>query len=266
MSLRVSALAIYPVKSMRAVPRERLSLDIVGPVGDRRFMVVDPEGGFVSQRACEAMARIGASLEGGRLVLRAEGAEPLELPGAPEGPSRRAVVWGDEVDAVAVEAADAWISERLGRPVHLVYVPAERARQAPLGYAREGDRVGFADGFSLLVTTEASLAELNARLAEPVPMDRFRPNIVVSGGEPWDEDRWRRIRVGEVELELVKGCARCLVTTTDQRTGVRGKEPLRTLATYRRREDGGVYFGVNAQHRGLGEIALGDPVEVLERA
>jgi uncharacterized protein YcbX len=143
-------------------------------------------------------------------------------------------------------------------------MPETTHRQVSLSYARSGDRVSFADGYPLLLTSEASLAELNQRLEGALPMDRFRPNIVVDGGEAFGEDDWARIRVGDTDFRVVKPCARCVVTTTDQQTGSRGKEPLRTLATFRT-VDGKVLFGENLIHDGPGPLRTGDPVEVIER-
>jgi uncharacterized protein YcbX len=131
-------------------------------------------------------------------------------------------------------------------------------------HGRPGDRVSFADGYPLLLTTDASLGALNDRLDRPVPMNRFRPNLVVDGETPFGEDGWALIRVGEVRLRVVKPCARCVVTTVDQETGEVGREPLRTLATFRRHEDGGVLFGQNVVHEGPGVLRVGDDVEVLE--
>jgi hypothetical protein len=160
------------------------------------------------------------------------------------------------------EAAE-WLGRFLGTSCRLVCLPDDRVRAVDPEFARPGDQVGFADGFPFLVIARASLDDLNARLPEPLSMVRFRPNLVIGGATPYAEDGWRRIRVGALELRLVKPCSRCTVPTVDPATGERGPEPLRTLTGYRRRGNK-VYFGQNAVHDGIGELAVGDPVEVLE--
>ena len=170
-------------------------------------------------------------------------------------------VWGDRLAVVAPDhKADAWFSEVVGLEVVLAWFPPTVVRPLDPAYARHGGRTGFADGFPFLVIGEASLADLNARLAIPLPMNRFRPNLVVAGSAPWAEDGWGNITVGGIPMEVVKHCARCVVTTTDQATGKRmGDEPLRTLATFRRHERG-VMFGQNVVHYGTGMLRVGDAV------
>jgi hypothetical protein len=172
-------------------------------------------------------------------------------------------VWDDSVVASDQgDAAATLLSDHLGQPCRLVRV--DEARIADQAYAAPGTVVGFADGFPLLLITDASLGALNGRLPMPLPIDRFRPNLVVSGAEPFAEDGWRRIRIGDIELDVVKPCARCTITTVDQATGRRdGAEPLRALGTFRRGRRG-VLFGQNLVHRSQGLLRVGDPVEVLE--
>ena len=177
-------------------------------------------------------------------------------------------VWGDAVDA-ALAAADAhaWGTAHLDTPVRLVFMPATSRRPVDAEYAvRADDIVSFADSYPLLLASAASLADLNARLDAPLPMDRFRPNVVVDGAAPWAEDAWRRIRIEDVIFQSVKPCGRCSVTTVDQQTAARGKEPLKTLAAFRRRaETGKVYFGWNLVPETTGTLRAGDLIEVLER-
>jgi uncharacterized protein len=157
------------------------------------------------------------------------------------------------------------VSAHLDTDARLLFMPDTTMRQADLAYAEPGDRVSFADGFPLLLITQQSLDELNRRLTEPLSMLRFRPNVVVHGAAvPHEEDSWRSIRLGSVPCDVVKPCARCAVTTIDQATGIAGKEPLRTLAEYRR-WDGKVWFGQNVVHRDTGMLRVGDEVEVLHR-
>lgn len=173
-------------------------------------------------------------------------------------------VWNDRCPAqLCGDSADAWLSDFLDRPCRLVHMADETVRQVDLKYAALGDRTAFADGFPLLLISQASLDDLNSRLTDSVPMIRFRPNLVVSGCEPYAEDHWRKIRIGELTLRVVKPCSRCKITTVDPGSGETGSEPLKTLSGYRR-EGNRVFFGQNLVHEGTGELALDMPVEVLD--
>jgi uncharacterized protein YcbX len=231
-------------------------------------MLVDGEGRFLTQRELPRLALLRPFLRPPDLVLTGPGVPDLAVSLDPaNGPSRSVAVWRDRCDAWgSSEAADRWCSAFLEVSCQLVYLPSSSARPVDPQFAPSGGRVSFADAFPFLVIGSASLEDLNRRLAEPLPMNRFRPNLVVDGSLPFAEDRWRIIRVGSLELELVKPCERCVVTTTDQRTGHRGPEPLRTLATFRRGKSGGVLFGQNAIHREPGRLTVGDPIEVLAEA
>jgi uncharacterized protein len=174
-------------------------------------------------------------------------------------------VWNDQCAAAdAGDGAARWLSAALGRPVRLVWMPDGADRRTDPDYDPLGARVSFADGYPALLAGEASLAALNARLAVPLPMERFRPNVVVTGEAAFGEDTWRRFHIGAVPFDAVKPCARCAVTTIDQDTAERGPEPLRTLATFRRGPSG-VLFGMNVVHRGGGVLRVGDPVTVETR-
>ena len=176
------------------------------------------------------------------------------------------IIWTDECEAASAgPAAGEWFSELLGAPCRLVRLPLSTVRQVDLRYAEPGDRVGFADGFPFLLLSQGSLDELNRRLDVPVPMNRFRPNIVVEGCEPHAEDGWSQVTMGGVGFRIVKPCARCVITTTDQRSGERGREPLRTLATYRV-FDGKVLFGQNLIHDGPGVVRVGQECVVAAPA
>jgi hypothetical protein len=264
--IRVSALYRYPIKSCRGTPLAEAALDPRGIVGDRRLMLVDAEGEFLTQRELPRMSLIAPSLDGDLLTVRAPGADELRVRCTGGGPRVEVMIWGDLCAAVdqGQEASD-WFRGFLGVPCRLVGMADEHVR--PTGRRlRPGDQVSFADSYPLLLISEASLEDLNARLAAPLPMDRFRPNIVVSGCPPYAEDGWRTVRAGAVGLDVMKPCVRCVITTTDQQTAQRSTEPLRTLATYRRDADGGVIFGQNLLHHGPGALRVGDPVEVLETA
>jgi uncharacterized protein YcbX len=263
----VRALFVYPVKSCRGIALDRAEVRLRGLRHDRRWMIVDGAGKFVTQREEPRLATVDVTIDEERaaLVLSASGHGAVQLSLAPREGERATVhVWSSEVAALhAGDEAARWASALLGAPASIVFMPDAVERPVEPEYARSGDHVSFADAFPMLVATTASLDDLNARLEQPVPMNRFRPNVVVDGSAPWAEDRWRRLRVGTVPVRLPKGCDRCVITTTDQVTGDRGVEPLRTLATFRKIENK-VYFGVNAVPDARGTIAVGDAVTVLE--
>lgn len=261
----VQRLRIHPVKGARGFDVDVMNFDETGPCFDRRWMVVRPDGRFVSQRDTHDLATVEAAVNGRELVLRAPGAEEVAVPVAPEGPRIRVQVWNSVLDVRAVSAeADAWFSAVLGASRRLVHIGGDDVRPTDPAYA-DGHRVGFADGFPALLVSRGSVDELARRAGREIPMERFRPNILVGGAEPHAEDTWRRFTIGKMHFSGVKLCARCKVTTLDQQTGAPDseREPLRTLATYRHLKDK-VYFGVNVVHRGAGRIRAGDPVELLE--
>lgn len=267
--LRLSALYRFPVKSLGGESLSRAEIDALGLLGDRRWMVVDAASGrFLTQRQLGQMAQIGARwLDSGTLELNAAGRAPLAVAVPPADEALRGVtVWDDSLQAPdAGEAAAQWLSAFLERDCRLVHVPAQRARQVDTAYARPGDKVGFADGFPLLLIGQGSLGDLSARVGRPLEMLRFRPNLVIDGADPYAEDGWGRLRIGAVEFERVKPCSRCAIPTLDPHSGERSNdgEPLRTLATYRRDADG-VYFGQNLIQRGSGVLEVGMPVVLLD--
>lgn len=264
----VASLHLHPIKSCRGQAVAAATLDAFGLVGDRRFLVVDERGQFLTQRALPRLALVEPAIDGATLTLAAPGANPLCVASSPAmgAPRREVTIWRDTVHAADLgDAAADWLTTFLGRPVRLVAMASDFSRPILKPTARPGDQAAFSDAYPLLVLSEASLAELNGRLDEPLPMDRFRPNIVVRDCPPFAEDGWRRIRIGEVVLRAAGPCARCIITTTDQRTLERGKEPLRTLAQYRRSADGDVNFGQNYIHETRsGVLRAGMAVEVLE--
>ncbi len=263
----------YPVKGCYRLDHPAATVEPWGLAGDRRWMIVEPGGGFLTQRDEPRLTRVRpAPRAGGGLLLSTPDLPDLDVSAPSGGELVRVRVWRSEVDAApAGAAADGWLSALLQRPVRLVYLDDPTRRAVDPEYGRPDDRVSFADGYPLLLANEASLDALNGWLLEsgsveaPVPMTRFRPNVVIGGATAWAEDGWlgRRIRIGAVTLRAVKPCDRCVVTTTDQESGVRGHEPLRVLGQ-RRRFDGGLHFGLNLIPDGTGEIAVGDPVEVLD--
>jgi uncharacterized protein YcbX len=257
---RISALYVYPVKACAGVAVASARVVERGFEYDRRYMIVDEDGDFVTQRELPELALVTTALEPDGIVLGREGHESCRLPlSLGHGDRLDVRVWGHTGVAVRHVAASAWMSNVLARPVSVVYMPDDHRRQVNPERARPGDVVSFADAFPFLVISEASLEDLNSRLAEPLEMRRFRPNIVVSGVAAYAEDGFTAIRLGALGFRGPKRCDRCAVTTVDPKTGVRGVEPLRTLAAYRR-EDGKVWFGMNLIHDDQGLLSIGDPL------
>jgi len=262
--LRITGLFTYPVKSCGAIAHEAVELEARGLAWDRRWMVVDEAGRLLTQRERPRLALVRPAVAGGVLLLHAPGRPPLPVPlQRDRQPACRVQVWEDTCEAwdEGPEAAG-WLDAHLGRPVRLVRMTDDWVRPVDPDYAPPATRTGFADAFPLLVACESSLAELNRRLSAagkaPVPMSRFRPNLVLDGAEPFAEDGWRTLTVEGVTFDLVKPCARCTTTTVDQAKGSvpDTAEPLATLAAFRR-EGSKVLFGQNAVHRGPGTLRLG---------
>jgi len=269
MTIHLTAIHIYPVKSLGGISVKQCALTVRGLAHDRRFLVVDPNGEFLTQREYSLMATVWVDVDGDSLTLAAPDLDAVEVPLAPaKQPSRKVRVWNSVVDAHAVSAeADRFLTAYLGTPCQLVYMPDDSVRAINPDYAQPGDMVSFADGYPFLLASEGSLAELNRRIqangGQPVPMNRFRPNLVISGAPADAEEDWKTIRIGEAVFRLAKPCVRCQITTTDQASGeVRGPEPLATLATYRDTPSG-VKFGQNLIATTLANIRVGEEVTIL---
>jgi uncharacterized protein YcbX len=263
--IKLSQLYIYPVKSMAGIPLDASRLDPMGLRYDRRWMLVDADGRFITQRTHPHMVLIRPSMSDGNLVLTNAGGDSHRVPSAaPDGERMTVQVWKDRVEARRLSGeTDAWLSDAIGERCHLVYIDDDTIRRCDPDYASAGDRTGFSDGFPLLLISQASLDGLNARLEKPVPMIRFRPNLVVDGCAAHAEDGWRHIHIGEIAFRVVKPCSRCPIPTVNPETGRKeGPEPLKTLTTYRRR-DNKVWFGQNLAHDGTGELRIGDRLELL---
>lgn len=262
--MHVASLHVYPIKGCRGHSVPSAAIDALGVVGDRRLMLVDRSGRFVSQREAPLLATITPELTGARLTLRAARAQPLDLEVDPRGATLDVTIWGSQFQAIDQgERAAAWFAAVLGGARRLVWFGPGSSRLIDPTYSPRADaETAFTDGYQVLIALDASLADLNARLAEPVPMARFRPNIVVQGGTAWSEDRWREVTVGELTFDAVKPCARCVVTTIDQQSGARDprQEPLRTLAAFRTFPGLGAIFGQNLVARSTGSMAVGDRV------
>ncbi|HEU4589069.1 MAG TPA: MOSC N-terminal beta barrel domain-containing protein [Gemmatimonadales bacterium] len=264
-AIQLAGITVYPVKSAGGIAVTEWEVEARGLRWDRRWVVTDPAGQFFTQRDHPRLALVRPTLLRDALRLEAPGLPPLEVPlAAPDGaPKVPVVVWEDSTWGVVVDGgAGEWFTRLLGVPSRLVFMPDDVVRPVDPTYGQPADQVSFADGFPFLLISQASLDDLNGRLAVPLPMNRFRPNLVVRGCAPFAEDGWRRFETGGISFRVVKPCARCVVTTTDQETLVRGREPLRTLATYRN-VGGKVMFGQNVIHDRTGRLELGSPVALL---
>jgi uncharacterized protein YcbX len=268
--LVVSGLHIYPVKSCGGIALTESAVGRMGLCHDRQWAFVDEHGMFVAQRdsrglgvPVRTMCLIGTAIGADALTLTAPGMPPLAVPlTGHDGPDVPVRVWDSHTSGVdqGVEAGD-WASDVLSRErpgrYRLVRMPERTHRRSKIG---DGE-VAYGDAYPFLVISEESLADLNGRMPAPLPMDRFRPNIVIRGGAPYVEDSLDRFRIGAVVFTGTTLCIRCPIPTTDQRTAERGKEPLKTLATYRRQPDG-VVFGRNFNHGGTGSVRIGDAIEI----
>lgn len=280
--LTIQDLLIYPIKSLGGVSVSEALVEEKGFRYDRRYMLVttaddpDGEGKFITQRTHHHMTLIDVSIVGERLHVwhRHQPGAILALPlDGPAGTTaiKSVSVWDSEdVGAITVSAeADQWFSNALGRPCQLVFMPDTTRRPVEPKYALRDEEgqpsaVSFADGFPYLLIGQASLDELNRRLDQPIGMERFRPNLVVSGSEPYAEDSWYQFRVDNLSFYGVKPCARCVLTTIDPQTGQKGKEPLKTLATYRQFGHK-ILFGQNVLATGQGMLRVGQSIEIIEQ-
>lgn len=264
--MHVTELAIYPIKSTKQISLTEAGITHTGFMHDRRWLLTDETGRFITQRQYPELVRVIAEPVTSGILIQSAG-HPELLVHYPENDrlQKPVTIWKDQ--CLAQDAGDEvahWFSRFLGKKCRLVFQPDHSVRQVDQHFALSEDRTGFADGFPFLLTNEASLADLNRRLASPVPMKRFRPNIVISGAKAFAEDRWREIRIGEVTFRVAKPCSRCVMTTVDTEKGIKtGKDPLKTLSEYRSTENG-VIFGQNLIHNQQGMIRVGDKVTVIK--
>ncbi|NEE02100.1 MOSC domain-containing protein [Phytoactinopolyspora halotolerans] len=269
--MRITQLNIYPVKSTRGREVDDAVVEPWGLAGDRRWMVVDGEGDVLTARILPRLLTVRATPLGeGRLRLDGPHAEPLEVDGTQADERVTVQVWRSRVEAMRPSTdADGWFGKLLERDVRLVWLDDPRRRPVDPEYGRDEDRVSFADAYPLLLASTGSLQQLNdwivegalergEAVPEPLPMRRFRPNVVVDSEEPFAEDGWTRVRLGGLDFRVVKPCDRCVLTTIDPETLEKGKEPLRTLARHRR-WDQKVWFGVNIIPDQTGRLRVGDP-------
>jgi len=266
--ITLSGLYIYPIKSLKGIALEEAGIERRGLQFDRRWMLVDEENTFITQREYPRMATIALELQAEGLRASAEGMEDLLIPYIPENQARAPVtVWTSTCEAAFVsERADEWFGRFLQSSCRLVYMPDDVRRAVNPLYAVNQDIVSFADGYPFKLIAEATLDDLNERLQEPVPMNRFRPNFVLSGAVALAEDEWKTVSIGDTIFHVVKDCERCQITTIDQDEGVRtGKEPLKTLATYRT-TDNKILFGQYLIAEGVGNrLRVGDSLKIIAR-
>ena len=264
MAITLSEINIYPIKSTKGITLQSAHVERRGIQYDRRWMIVDDAGAFLSQREFPRLALVSARIDSRELFVNAPGMSEIPIRAISESGSNITVrIWDDDVKAItAGESAKKWFTEFLRTPSQPVFMPEESHRPVNTKYSRDNDIVSFADGYPLLLISQASLDDLNSRLATPVPMNRFRPNIVVEGCNAFAEDTWKKIRVGEMIFHVAKPCERCVTTTVNQATGNAGKEPLATLSRYRN-VGGAVLFGQNLLPANEGVLHAGGIVEVL---
>jgi len=259
--LRLKEIWIYPIKSLGGIRLSSSSVMEKGLRLDRRWMLVDEHDTFMTQRAHPTMALFKVGVDGSQLTVNFEQSSTcLNVDFPAEGVPAKAKVWDDEVEVVEVSRASSdWFSEMLGANCKLVSFPEKNGRPVNPEYKLNQEQVSLADGYPFLIIGEESLADLNTRLKQPLPMNRFRPNLVFSGGNAFEEDAWRNFRIGNNRFVGVKPCSRCAITTVNQDTAEKGIEPLATLSTYRKR-DGKVYFGQNVIAIDHGKIFEGDEI------
>jgi uncharacterized protein len=264
--ITVSNLTYYPIKACRGFDVPASNIQRMGLEHDRRMMVITPDGGFLTQREYPRLALITPSLKNEALTLSAPNFDSLQIGIQKTGTPMPVEIWSSTgVNAIDQgDEAAAWLSDWLGISVRLVHIADGFKRKLNPNYAiNTDDHTGFADGYPILIISEESLQDLNGRLDSAVPMNRFRPNLVLKGCEPFAEDTWKRIRIGDVEMALVKPCPRCVVTTIDKETLKKNKEPLKTLSVYRNHELGAI-FGMNTIPLNEGRIEINMKVEILE--
>lgn len=271
--MQISEINIYPIKSLGGISLSEAVVEEKGLQYDRRWMLVTEKGDFLTQREFPKMATLKVSLENDGLKVISSENQAIEIPFAPTSNEKmRVQVWGSKCNGISYdETINAYFSDILQSKCKLVIMPEDSLRKVSPFYAvrKFQDVVSFADGYPVLLIGEGSLNDLNAKLENPIPMNRFRPNLVVNSSEAFAEDTWKKIKIGDTIFHLVKPCARCVMTTIDQQTGIAdAKEPLKTLATYRlvkRADESKINFGQNliAENVG-GTIKIGDEIEILE--
>lgn len=270
MSLQLSEIFIYPVKSLGGISLSVAYVESRGLQFDRRMMIVDQNGIFITQRDFPQMALLKATIRDNNLLItHSLSNHSIILPINPDNNTSseriKVKIWNDECEAVIVsKEADEFFSDMIGIKCSLVYMPENEFRlvDPERKYVSENHPVSFADGYPFLIIGQSSLDELNKRLEIPLPMNRFRPNFVFTGGQAFEEDQWKDFLIGDIKFRAVKPCARCVITTTDQQTSERSNEPLRTLSTFRKNGNK-VLFGMNLVTYNKGKVKVGDKITLL---
>ena len=262
--LIVSSLSIYPVKSARGVSLKSMRLNSMGPECDRRWMVIDNSGAFVTQRKVPKMSQINIELIKSGIRLSADGFSSCFVTRQDKERVLTSSVWGAEVeghdcgDDVAL-----WLSDFLSKDCRLIYMPDNFKREVDNNFARNQELLAFADGFPLLICSQASLDDFNNKLGYKISMNRFRPNIVISGNQAYAEDHWHTIAINGIEFSLVKPCSRCIIPSINPQTGVKEMAVNDALQAHRRRGQD-TFFGQNALYNKLGTIQIGDEVKIVK--
>jgi len=261
--LKLTNIYIYPVKSLAGIELQESETEERGLKYDRRWMLINDQGEFMSQRKHPKMALLKPKFENNKLQVTAPDLSNIKIPLEKVSDEIASVnIWGTDCKGYIVsDEHNQWFSEQLGTNCKLVFMGDQKRNIKSL--ENEGE-VSYADGYPYLIVGQSSLDDLNKRLNVPIPTDRFRPNLVFSKALPFEEDKWNYFKIGNVEFLGVKPCARCVMTTINQFTGEKGKEPLKTLATFRQR-DNKIYFGLNAVLNGNGMIKVGDTLNVVGR-
>lgn len=260
----ISELVIYPLKSAAGIQLETAQIDQFGLKNDRRWMLVDAEGKMLTQRQHAKMCLLEPRLENNQLRLNTEGFSELVVAAANPDNRHIAIVWEDHCHAYDCgNRAAEWLSDFMGIKCRLMYFPDNENRQVDPVYAQAGDRTAFSDGFPILLTSQSSLDDLNQRLAQPVNMNRFRPNIVIKGAPAYAEDGWKKVQLGDIDCRIVKPCSRCVIPNINPHTAARYKEPSQTLATYRKKNNK-IFFGQNLIHDQQGTMTVGMPVQIIQ--
>jgi len=263
--MKIKSIYSYPVKSLSGNKLESAMVENRGLVNDRRFMFINNDKQFITARTHHSLGGISVQHNKNELIFsnrfnRTQIKQTVGL--SPE--KITATIWRSKSTCHLIEnnVIDRWISEFVGESIRLVYMADDDIRNVNRKYGKTGEIVSFADGYPILITNTKSLEDLNNKLEQPIPMTRFRPNLVIDGNLPWEEDNWKKVKIGDVIIRMVKPCARCVVTTIDPETGEMGNEPLHTLSKFRK-ENNKVLFGINAVAEQFGVIHAGDVVELL---
>jgi uncharacterized protein YcbX len=264
--LQVSELFIYPIKSLGGISISNALVTDRGLQYDRRWMLIDNNNEFMTQREFAEMALLQSQIvEEGLKVYHKKKQASILIPFEPQGETISVQVWSDRCKGIVVDKkVNEWFSDVLGKTCQLVYMPGTTKRRVDGRYALNKEITNFSDGYPFTTIGQSSLDDLNSRLEEKLPINRFRPNIVFTGGAAFEEDGWKHFVINEIDFYGVKLCARCVITTINQETIEKSKEPLKTLATYRQRNNK-IYFGQNLVHHGEGTLHIGDEIKVKER-